>query len=84
MFQPCLPNSPVSVYFIRLQTTLLLDTKLFSSVNMNITFNDVLKMFTVGVCILLRVYQIKSLDKPSFATSIVRILFYALFMFMFM
>jgi hypothetical protein len=31
---------------------------------------------TMGVCILLRVYQIKSLDKPSFATSIARVLYF--------
>jgi hypothetical protein len=36
-------------------------------------------LLPMGVCILLRVYQIKSLDKASFATSIVRILFRALF-----
>jgi hypothetical protein len=29
----------------------------------------------MGVCILLRVYQIKLLDKPLFATSIVRVSF---------
>jgi hypothetical protein len=36
----------------------------------------------MGVCILLCVYQIKSLDKPSFATSIVRV-FYFMQSFMF-
>jgi hypothetical protein len=36
-------------------------------------------IFTTGVRILSRVYQIKSLDKPSFATSIVRVLFHELF-----
>jgi hypothetical protein len=30
----------------------------------------------MGICILLRVYQIKSLDKPSFATSIVRVFYF--------
>jgi hypothetical protein len=30
----------------------------------------------MGVSILLRVYQIKSLDKPSFATSIVRVFYF--------
>jgi hypothetical protein len=33
-------------------------------------------MLTMGVCILLSVYQIKSLDKPSFTTSIVRVLYF--------
>jgi hypothetical protein len=32
-----------------------------------------------GGCIMLRLYQIRSLDKPSFTTSIVRVLFHALF-----
>jgi hypothetical protein len=37
---------------------------------------------TMGVCILLRVYQIKLLDRPSFATSIV-CFFYFMHPFMF-
>jgi hypothetical protein len=39
-------------------------------------------IFTMMICILLRVYQIKSLDKPLFATSIARV-FYFMYSFMF-
>jgi hypothetical protein len=52
-----------------------LDSRLASPDNMA-------TIFAMGVCILLRVYQIKSLDKPSFVTSIVRV-FYFIHSFMF-
>jgi hypothetical protein len=49
----------------------------FSSLEVGLEIRFVI-LFTVGVSFLLRVYEIKSLDKPSFATSIVRALFHHL------